>query len=190
MYRVHENRQWYQICEITSKKFSKAKVEVHRSNLPPTVRWISHQIFLWTIWTKVKQSQRGGDDRCTNCSLHPERMAHLFFHCRASTNLYNQVKLHINSYLQEYASEELVNIDLDTALFHQTISGVHRNNIIHLLMVAKYTLYRLRFINPHCHTRPELTNSTDLNSASADQLGATKWHYNHLPVHPPTHAKL
>ena len=27
-----------------------------------------------------------------------------------------------------------------------------------------------------CHTQPQLTNSTDLNSASADQLGATKWH--------------
>ena len=26
---------------------------------------------------------------------------------------------------------------------------------------------------------------TDLNSASADQFGATKWHYNHLPIHPP-----
>ena len=46
----------------------------------------------------------------------------------------------------------------------------------------------------NCHTRPQLTNSTDLNSASADQLGATKWHYNHLSIHPPirppTYAKL
>ena len=43
---------------------------------------------------------------------------------------------------------------------------------------------------PFCHTRPQLTNSTDLNSASADQLGATKWHYNHLPVHPPVHPPM
>ena len=35
----------------------------------------------------------------------------------------------------------------------------------------------------NCHTQPQLTNSTDLNSASANQLGATKWHYNHWPVH-------
>ena len=117
-------------------------VEVHRSNLPPTVRWISHQIFLRTIWTKVKQSQRGRDDRCTNCSLHPERTTHLFFHCSTATNLYNQLKLHINSYLQD----EPITIDLDTVLFHQTISGTHRGSIIHLLMVAKYTLYRSRFI--------------------------------------------
>ena len=134
------------ITEITSKKFSKAMVEVHRSNLPPAVRWISHQVFLRTLWTKVKQSQRGGDDRCTNCNLHPERTAHLFFFCSAATNLYNQLKLHINSYLQEYASEEPIIIDLDTALFHQTTSGAHRGSIIHLLMVAKYTLYRTRFI--------------------------------------------
>ena len=134
------------ITEITSKKFSKAMVEVHRSNLPPAVRWISHQVFLRTLWTKVKQSQRDGDDRCTNCNLHPERTAHLFFFCSAATNLYNQLKLHINSYLQEYASEEPIIIDLDTALFHQTTSGAHRGSIIHLLMVAKYTLYRTRFI--------------------------------------------
>ena len=30
------------ITEITSKKFSKVMVEVHKSNLPPTIRWISH----------------------------------------------------------------------------------------------------------------------------------------------------
>ena len=118
-------------------------VEVHRSNLPPIIRWI----FLRTIWTKVKQSQRGGDDRCTNCSLHPERTAHLFFYCSTATNLYNQLKLHINSYLQECASEEPVTIDLDTALFHQTISGVLRNNIIHLLMVEKYTFVYIQV--PH-----------------------------------------
>ena len=93
-----------------------------------------------------KQSQRGGDDRCTNCNLHPERTAHLFFYCSAATNLYNQLKLHIKSYLQEYSSEEPITIDLDTVLFHQTISGAHRESIIHLLMVAKYTLYKSRFI--------------------------------------------
>ena len=75
-----------------------------------------------------------------NCYLRPERTTHLYEHCSAVTNLWNQLKLHVNSYLQEYASEEPITIDLDTALFHQTISGVHRNNIIHLLMVAKYTL--------------------------------------------------
>ena len=58
----------------------------------------------------------------------------------------NQLKLHINSYLQEYASDEPITIDLDTVLFHQTISGTHRGSIIHLLMVAKYTLYRSRFM--------------------------------------------
>ena len=56
------------------------------------------------------------------------------------------MKLHTNSYLQEYASEEPIIIDLDTALLHQTTSGAHRGSIIHLLMVAKYTLYRSRFI--------------------------------------------
>ena len=33
------------ITEITLKKFSKVMVEVHRSNLLPTIRWISHKIF-------------------------------------------------------------------------------------------------------------------------------------------------
>ena len=89
-------------------------VEVHRSNLPPTVRWISHQIFLRTIWTKVKQSRRGGDDRCSNCGLYPERTTHVFFSCRAATNLYNQLRIHINTYIQEYALEEPITIDLDT----------------------------------------------------------------------------
>ena len=102
------------ITQIPIKKFSKAMVEVHRSNLPPVVRWISHQVFLCTLWTKVKQGQRDGDDRCTNCNLHPERTAHLLFHCSAATNLYNQLKLHINSYLQEHTSEEPITIDLDT----------------------------------------------------------------------------
>ena len=37
-------------------------------------------------------------------------------------------------------------IDLDTALSNQTILEAHRGSIIHLLMIAKYTLYRSRFI--------------------------------------------
>ena len=122
-------------------------VEIHKSNLPPTIRWISHQIFLRTIWTKVKQSRRGGDETCSNCGLHPERTAHLFFSCKAATDLYNQLRININTYMQEYASEEPITIDLDTALLHQTISGSYRGSIIHLLMVAKYTLYRSRFIS-------------------------------------------
>ena len=144
------NRSFYTyppwpVCLSAGRSVEKM-VEVHRSNLPPTVSWISHQIFLQTTWTKVKQRQRGGDDRRTNCNLYPERTAHLFFHCSAATNLYNQLKLHINSYLQEYASDEPITIDLHTVLFHQTISGTHRGSIIHLLMVAKYTLYRSRFM--------------------------------------------
>ena len=32
---------------------------------------------------------------------------------------------------------------------------------------------------------PHLAPGDQLNPASAGQLGATKWHYNHLPVHLP-----
>ena len=52
------------------------------------------------------------------------------FYCSAATNLFNQLKLHINSYIQEYASEEPITIDLDTVLFHQMISGTNRGSII------------------------------------------------------------
>ena len=90
------------------------------------------------------ESKRGG--RCSNCNLYPERTAHPLFHCSAATNLFNQLKLNINSYIQEYASDEPITIDLDTVLFHQTISGTNKGSIIHLLMVTKYTLYRSRFM--------------------------------------------
>ena len=151
-------------------------VEIHKSNLPPTVRWISHQIFLRTIWTKVKQSQRGGDDRCTNCNLYPERTAHLFFHCSAVTNLYNQLKLHINSYLQD----EPITIDLDTVLFHQTISGTNRGSIIHLLMVAKYTLYRSRFMTQNTPSTRFLILNIVLTLAKTLKLEQEQWMLHHV----------
>ena len=112
---------WVKISAL----FSKGMVEVHRSSLPPTIRWISHQIFLRTIWTKVKQSQRGGDDRCTNCNLHPERTTHLFYLCSAAMNLWNQLKLQVNSYLQEYASEEPTTIDLVYLEYIATTSSTY-----------------------------------------------------------------
>ena len=101
----------------------------------------------------MKQSQHGrnGDDRCTKCNLHPERTTHLIYHCTVATNLWNQLKLHVNSYLQENDPQEQIQINLDTILFHQTTMGVYRNNIIYLMMTAIYVLYRSRFLmqNPH-----------------------------------------
>ena len=57
----------------------------------------------------------------------------------------NQLKLHVNSYLQENDPQEQLQINLDTILFHQTTKRLHRNKITHLIMAAKYTLYRSRF---------------------------------------------
>ena len=39
----------------------------------------------------------------------------------------------------------------------------------------------------YCHTRPQLTNSTQINSAQLMSWGH-QWHYYHLPVRP--YAKL
>ena len=63
------------ITQTTPKDFLKAIVEVHWSIMPPTIKWIFHQIVLRTIWMKDKQSQheKNGDDRCSNCNIHPER---------------------------------------------------------------------------------------------------------------------
>ena len=155
-------------------------VEIHKSNLPPTIRWISHQIFLRTIWTKVKQSRRGGDERCSNCGLYPERTAHLFFSCKAATDLYNQLRININTYMQEYASEEPITIDLDTALFHQTISGTYRGSIIHLLMVAKYTLYRSRFITQNIPSTRFLILNMVLTLAKTIKLEKDQLMLNHI----------
>ena len=85
---------------------NEAMVEVHQSRLPPTIRWISHQIFLRTIWTKVKQSLHGRneDDRCLSCNMHPKRTAHSFYNFSAVTYLWNQLryafKLSFNSNLR------------------------------------------------------------------------------------------
>ena len=176
----HQTYTREHITEITSKKFSKAMVEIHKSNLPPTIRWISHQIFLRTIWTKVKQSRRGGDETCSNCGLHPERTAHLFFSCKAATDLYNQLRININTYMQEYASEEPITIDLDAALFHQTVSGTYRGSIIHLLMVAKYTLYRSRFITQNIPSTRFLILNMVLTLAKTIKLEKDQLMLNHI----------
>ena len=70
----------------------------------------------------------------------------LFYHCISATALWNQFMLHINSYLQENNPQEQLQIKLDTVLFYQTTTPVHKSNIIHCIMVEKYTfLYRSRF---------------------------------------------
>ena len=99
----------------------------------PQTSAINHTLL--TVLENFMESSKRSNHKLTslqrthNRNRIPERTAHLFFYCSTATNLYNQLKLHINSYLQEYASEEPVNIDLDTVLFHQTIAGVHRNGI-------------------------------------------------------------
>ena len=70
------------------------------------------------------------------------------------------------------------------------LANINPNETLYLRfsnLLLNETASKIQLLSNFCHTRPQLTNSTDLNSASADQLGATKWHYNHLPVHPSTH---
>ena len=64
------------------------------------------------------------------------------------------------------------------------------------------TLDKTKNISGHPNTRTELppfqhfqslphlapTEQLIINSASADQLGPRKWHYNQVPVHPPVPA--
>ena len=116
----------------------------------------------------------------TSCGLHPERTAHLFFSCKAATDLYNQLRININTYMQEYASEEPITIDLDAALFHQTVSGTNRGSIIHLLMVAKYTLYRSRFITQNIPSTRFLILNMVLTLAKTIKLEKDQLMLNHI----------
>ena len=60
----------------------------------------------------------------TNWYRHSERTAHLFYHCTVATNLLNQLKLHVNSYLQDNDPQEQIHIYQDTILFDQTTMAV------------------------------------------------------------------
>ena len=64
------------------------------------------------------------------------------------------------------------------------------------MFVFRFLFFHLCILFRFCQTRPKLTNSTDLNSASADQLGpdmalisVSVCPSNHPSVQPP-HAKL
>ena len=133
----------------------------------PQTSAINHTLL--TVLENVMESSKRSNHKLTslqrthNRNRIPERTAHLFFYCSTATNLYNQLKLHINSYLQECASEEPVTIDLDTALFHQTISGVHRISIIHLIMVAI----------PHPKYGPNTSKNTQSGTGTTDATSRT-----------------
>ena len=59
--------------------FERNLEQIYKFKLSPGIRWISVQIFLRTLWTKVKQHKADPNisDLCTSCNQNPEHTIHL-----------------------------------------------------------------------------------------------------------------
>ena len=137
---------------IPASLFSSALQRVKSSILPPQFLWTSIQIFLRTLWTKVKEAktrrmanQNPIDNSCSNCGLLPEHTQHLMVDCVLARAVWNEIQEIFNKTArEENHQEEDIYLDRDTIMFNQ-VKGTNKEDLRDIIMVTKHVIYRVKF---------------------------------------------
>ena len=145
------------MVSITSNQFSKAMAKTRSNLLSPGTQWTSIQIFLRTLWTKVKEAKttrnlvrdNPASPNCSNCGLFPERTLHLMYECNLAQQLWTTVITEFNSSLTEdYPDEQHVTLTQDMIIFNHipnSLSTELSRGLLNIIMTIKHRIYLLRF---------------------------------------------
>ena len=145
------------MVSITSSQFSKAMARTRSNLLSPGTQWTSIQIFLRTLWTRVKEAKtmrniardNPTSPNCSNCGQSPERTLHLMFECNLAQQMWTTTINEFNSALAEDNPEEQqVTLSQDMIMFNHTPSSLSTElsrDLLNIIMTIKHRLYLLRF---------------------------------------------
>ena len=142
------------ILNFPTRIFERNLEQLYKFNLSPGIRWISVQVFLRTLWTRVKQNKADPNvpDLCTLCDQNPEHTIHLMWTCPMAQLTWSKLQEIINASLVDIDSAPIV-LTQDMVIFHVigTFNGNsfvqhdHHQMIAALFMVIKQIIYRHRF---------------------------------------------
>ena len=145
------------MVSISSNQFSKAMAKTRSNLLSPGTQWTSIQIFLRTLWTRVKEAKtmrnligaNPASPNCSNCGLLPERTLHLMYECNLAQQLWTTAITEFNSSLSEDNPEEQqVTLTQDMIMFNHAPSHLSvelSRDLLNIVMTIKHRIYLLRY---------------------------------------------
>ena len=142
------------ILDFPTRIFERNLEQIYKFNLSPGIRWVSVQVFLRTLWTRVKQNKADPNVSvlCTLCNQDPEHTIHLMWACPMAQSTWAKLQEIINASLVDIDSLPIV-LTQDMVVFNVIgsfngnayVQHEHQQMIAAIFMVIKQILYRHRF---------------------------------------------
>ena len=117
---------------------------------------MSIQIFIRTLWTKVKEAGTPRNlnrsnpisPNCSNCGQLPEHTIHLMFECTLAQQIWNTVTNEFNAALAEdHHDAQPVTLTRNSVLFNHihSLTSALNKDLLHIVMTVKHRIYQFKF---------------------------------------------
>jgi hypothetical protein len=125
---------------MTMDEWFKALDNINKYLMSPKAKWCTHQIFLRTIWTPLKDAEASHGTKtpdCPNCVEPRADTQHMFLYCPLARRIWRRVEKIITKAQESQISYKLTNQKI---LFHRQIKNEYETMLI---IAGKYAISRL-----------------------------------------------